>query len=135
MGAAQLATPLEKWARAVETGLLQRFLARVEITSLFGCWLWLGATAGGNRPWDSGGPYGKISVFGSKEYVHRVALCLAGSPPPSNDHVPDHLCRVRLCCSPLHVEWKTVADNARRATAIRVQGEEEWDSYSDSVSF
>ncbi len=37
---------------------------QVEIRSLGSCWIWQGGTAGGNRLWDTGGPYGKLKVEG-----------------------------------------------------------------------
>ncbi len=93
--------------------LVDRFLSKVEIRSLGSCWIWQGGTAGGNRPWDTGGPYGKLKVEGRTVYAHRLVLGLIGRRAPSREHVPHHWCRIRLCENPLHLEWVTKAKNAQ----------------------
>ena len=71
------------------------------------CWLW---TAGVNA---SG--YGK---FGREptgpELAHRVAYELLVGPIPDG-LVLDHLCRVRICVNPAHLEPVTSGENTRRA--------------------
>ena len=73
------------------------------------CWLWTGAI-------DAGG-YGRIGVGGSRTAVaHRVAFELWVGPIPDGLHI-DHLCSVRACCNPDHLEAVTQAENNRRAAA------------------
>ncbi len=84
--------------------ILERLLTRVEISS-DGCWVWPGAhTSTG---------YGQIKVDGRMALAHRVAYeMLVGSVPTGL--VLDHICRVRACCNPDHLEPVTQAENVRR---------------------
>jgi hypothetical protein len=71
-----------------------------------GCWLW---TASLNN-----GGYGKLSV--SRSYwveAHRVAYELYKGPIPGGKCI-DHLCRVRSCVNPDHLEAVTLSENIRR---------------------
>lgn len=58
------------------------------------CWLWMACT-------DKG--YGIFSLNGKNIRAHRLSLILAGIDIPEN-LVPDHLCRVRKCVNPSHME-------------------------------
>jgi hypothetical protein len=50
--------------------------------------------------------------------AHRVSLFLAtGEDHPELE--PDHLCNVKLCVNPAHLEWTTHAENMARATKRR----------------
>lgn len=69
-----------------------------------GCWLWHGARCG-----PAGREYGKIG----DRYIHRVMYERHVGPiPPGLDL--DHLCRVRLCVNPAHLEPVTRGENIRR---------------------
>lgn len=92
----------------------ERLFSKVDATGI--CWLWTGAT---NR-----GGYGAISK-GRREgaaIVHRVVWELLVGPIPEGADL-DHLCRVRACCNPDHLEPVTravnVARGSRRAGAPR----------------
>ena len=69
------------------------------------CWLWTGSTTQegyGNLRWDRG-----------YAYAHRVAFeILRGAIP--DGMVIDHLCRIRNCVNPAHLEPVTAAVNIRR---------------------
>lgn len=52
------------------------------------------------------------------EQAHRVAWELANGPIPDGLEV-DHLCRVRHCVNPEHLEPVTRAENIRRAVEAR----------------
>jgi hypothetical protein len=63
--------------------------------------------------------YGRIGIDGERtEYVHRVAYRLHVGPIPPGLHI-DHLCMVRLCVRPSHLEAVTQAENNRRAAESR----------------
>lgn len=83
----------------------QRFWAKVEIGP--GCWLW---TAAGAR---SGNGYGRFHRDGRLLLAHRVAYeWLVGSIPDGLEL--DHLCRVRACVNPGHLEPVTLRENILR---------------------
>lgn len=71
-----------------------------------GCWIWTGAKN------DAG--YGLTRYGNGAKYVHRVVYEAMVGPIP-DDHQLDHLCRVRLCCQPEHLEPVTGGENTRRA--------------------
>ncbi len=86
--------------------LIVRLLRRVEQDGE--CWRWAGST-------DRNG-YGAICA--SREHkmllVHRVAYALFVGPIPSGLEL-DHLCRVRNCFNPAHLEVVTRLENVRRS--------------------
>jgi hypothetical protein len=69
------------------------------------CWLWLGGIDGGG--------YGLIRVDGRLTKAHRVSYELHVGPIPDGMHM-DHLCRVRLCVRPDHLEPVTNKENTAR---------------------
>jgi hypothetical protein len=70
-----------------------RFWARVDKTET--CWLWT-ATLNGSG-------YGQITIGRKNWMAHRVAYSLVIGPIPEGLEV-DHLCRVRSCVNPEHLE-------------------------------
>ena len=90
----------------------ERFWSKVEKSD--SCWRWTGALFT-----DTG--YGAFRFEdGSTGLAHRFSFALAnGGPIPSTDddgepmHV-DHVCRVRACVRPEHLELVTAAENFRR---------------------
>jgi len=83
----------------------ERFLDKVEFTE--SCWLWQGAR-------QSGG-YGSFAVT-SKTIVkaHRFAYEFWVGPIPDGLNL-DHLCRVRNCVKPDHLEPVTQRENVMRS--------------------
>lgn len=63
-----------------------------------GCWLWEGP-----RSRDG---YGRMTWRGSTRFAHRIIYELLRSAIPSGLEL-DHLCRVRCCVNPDHLEPKT----------------------------
>lgn len=95
-----------------------RFWRNVAVGEPEDCWPWLGAE---HR--DSSGPlgYGKCTSPISR-LAHRVAYTLTKGPIPAGltiDHVREMGCTSKLCCNPGHLEAVTVAENNRRAAALR----------------
>lgn len=82
----------------------QRLSERVEKNGE--CMLWQGALnyAG----------YGHLRVGGRLTGVHRIAYELAVGPIPAGLEI-DHLCAVRNCVNPAHLEPVTHEENLRRA--------------------
>jgi len=98
--------------------LRDRLLSKAVINWETGCWEW---TA--NR--DPRG-YGRITVADSQGKrplrAHRVSYELACGPIPEG-LVIDHLCRVRHCVNPAHLEPVTARENMLRGLAARAVGE------------
>lgn len=95
---------LRKWSRGT-FDLPERPTRRQQleagIVSRDDCWLW------GSTVADTG--YGRIGT----DYVHRIAHEEYIGPIPDGYQV-DHLCRVRLCVNPEHLEAVTQQENLRR---------------------
>jgi hypothetical protein len=85
-----------------------RFWARVEETET--CWLWRGTVRADG--------YGKLWVRAHNVFAHRVAYELIYGPIPEGLQI-DHLCRVRACVRPSHLEAVTAAENTRRVIPYR----------------
>lgn len=85
-----------------------RFWAKVDKTDA-GCWLWTGAL-------NSRG-YGCVGRDGRRFLTHRYAYeALVGTIPEGL--TIDHLCGVKACCNPEHLEPVSGAENTRRARAL-----------------
>lgn len=82
-----------------------RFMAKVMPEPNSGCWLWMGAT--------NPKGYGR---FGN-EMAHRAALRFEGVAVPEGFTV-DHLCRVRGCVNPSHLEPVPHRENLARGTGF-----------------
>jgi hypothetical protein len=83
-----------------------RFWSKVSGADFTECWLW---TAGLSI---SGG-YGQFGLNGRQLQAHRVAYELLIADIPDGLQI-DHLCRVRACVNPWHLEPVTLLENARR---------------------
>lgn len=86
--------------------VLERFEEKVMVDPNSGCWLW---TRGLN-------PGGYGSFFYEKRpsiQAHRAAYLLYVGPIPSGMEL-DHLCRMRSCVNPNHLEPVTRQENLRR---------------------
>lgn len=75
-----------------------------------GCWLWSGAKTNLG--------YGTVCVDGRTQYVHRVAMRLAGRELTRST---DHLCRNRACFNPLHLDAVTQRVNVLRGEGVAAQ--------------
>jgi hypothetical protein len=80
------------------------------------CWIWKGGITGSG--------YGAMSIGPSSvRSAHVVAYEMyVGTIPVGL--VLDHLCRVRICCNPEHLEAVTQAENARRGATAKLTHEQ-----------
>lgn len=108
------------WARWRRTGdpeglkgrtdVLERVMRRVEKDPETGCWIFTGFL---NKT-----GYGQVALSfeEGRALVHRVTYARLVGAIPEGLHL-DHLCRVRSCCNPDHLEPVTPAENIRRGIA------------------
>lgn len=82
----------------------EKFLARI-IVDESGCWLWVGCVKSNG--------YGWVNTGQKSMYAHRVSYELFIGPIPSGLQL-DHLCRVRHCVNPEHLEPVTARTNNLR---------------------
>lgn len=84
-----------------------RFIAKVDKTE--GCWLWTANI-------DPGG-YGTFQARNHQRwYAHRWSYTYHVGPIPGGLQL-DHLCRVRHCVNPAHLEPVTPRENTRRGVS------------------
>jgi hypothetical protein len=101
-----------------------RLMTRVEVTDL-GCWTWTGPLAPNG--------YGQINAWNKRWLVHRLAHTVMVGTIPDGYQV-DHLCRVRNCINPEHLEAVTQAENLRRQGAA-VEKCPRGHAYTDSNTY
>lgn len=88
-----------------DTRLPERFWSKVRIDDS-GCWVWTAHTQKDG--------YGTFRLNGKEAKSHRLAyMVLVGAIPDGLEM--DHLCRVRACCFPGHLEAVTHRENMRRS--------------------
>lgn len=81
-----------------------RFRGLVEMTP--SCWLWTGQL-------DRYG-YGRFRIYGGSVLAHRWSFEQVLGPIPPGKQL-DHLCRVRHCVNPSHLEVVAPEENTRRS--------------------
>lgn len=104
-----------KCARAsqvVEKKLVEELFYR-HVSKTDTCWLWTGSINGNGY-----GLFGSSKKFGPM--AHRVSYQLSGKIIPDG-MVLDHLCRVRLCVNPDHLEVVTHRENCMRGEALNIK--------------
>ena len=74
-----------------------------------GCLLWVGA--------ENSNGYGVITVNGTNRYVHRLSYEFAKGSIPNGLQL-DHLCRVRCCLNPNHLEPVSCRENLLRGDTL-----------------
>ena len=83
--------------------LTDRFWSKVEKTET--CWLWTASRTSAG--------YGNFRIGPGNDYAHRLAYVDRHGPIPEGC-VLDHLCRVRHCCNPDHLEAVPQRVNVQR---------------------
>ena len=86
-----------------------RFWRKVNKTET--CWLWAASI-------NSRG-YGQFKMDGRSWQAHRIAYELQVGPIPDGLQI-DHLCRVRACVNPDHLEAVSQEENIRRGEGVAV---------------
>lgn len=88
-----------------EDVLRRRIRAKVKIVN--GCWIW-------QRAINKVTGYSHISAYGKSTTAHRLSYRLFKGEIPEGTEI-DHLCRVRACCNPDHLEAVTHRVNLERS--------------------
>ncbi len=79
----------------------------VELDPVFGCWLWQGKV-------DTRDGYGVVLRRGQAPRSAHRYVWTKERGEIAETLVLDHLCRVRLCCAPHHLEAVDQQENERR---------------------
>ena len=96
--------------------LMDRVESHIERIPFSGCWLWTGAL--------NQAGYGWVGVGGGSRDIdraHRVTYKHYKGPIPEGLEI-DHLCRVRSCCNPEHLEAVTRRVNCQRGDCGKATG-------------
>lgn len=73
------------------------------------CWVW--------TRYSNQGGYGRVSLNNERHVAHRAFYQLMVGPIPKGLEL-DHLCRVRNCCNPEHLEPVTPRENCMRGESL-----------------
>lgn len=110
---------VRKTLRKRPTTGITRFFEKVRVSEILfyngsPCWEWIGCK--------SKGGYGQFRMDGRRGAIlsspHRFAHEYFTGPIPDG-YEADHLCKVRHCCNPLHLEAVTLQENRRRRNAAQ----------------
>lgn len=93
----------------------ERFEAKYIPVTESGCWIWIGYIDKSIR-----GGYGRFALNGRAKRAHRVAYELYRGEIPAGMTL-DHLCRVRCCVNPDHLEVVTMDENRSRGMSPSAQ--------------
>lgn len=85
---------------------IERFFSHVQMPSNgLACWLWVGRI-------DHGG-YGHLKFLGEHVKAHRMGFQLGIRMLDRSEHL-DHLCNIRSCVNPQHLEVVSAEENTYR---------------------
>lgn len=94
---------------------VERFWSKVSKGD--GCWLWTGYKNPGGY-----GTFTRRFLFNRNERLaHRISYILARGQAIPSELTLDHLCRVRECVNPAHLEVVTLRENILRGMAPGAQ--------------
>lgn len=84
--------------------------SKIHPTPESGCWIWTG--------WTSIDGYGRVFFVGKYHMAHRFVYELSRMSLIKPGMALDHLCRVRCCVNPAHLEQVTLAENTMRGNGF-----------------
>lgn len=90
--------------------------SNIQVDPEKGCWIWMLDSEISPKG------YARSNFFGRQQAVHRVSYLVYVGPIPDGLEI-DHLCRVRRCCNPEHLEAVTHAENLRRQWSEKARRE------------
>jgi HNH endonuclease len=93
--------------------IINRFLAKVKFNLKTGCWMWTGTQSGPGYGWLF---LRKVKGRKFSTYAHRFSYEYFREPIPKGLTI-DHLCRVRRCVNPFHMEVCTIKVNILRGNS------------------
>lgn len=101
------------WTSRLPMDLRGKIESLVSKEPMSGCWLWIGSTSslGYGHVFDSNNP--KVKFLSA----HRASYEAFRGPIPEGLTL-DHLCRVRCCVNPWHLEPVTQAENVYRGIGL-----------------
>ncbi len=91
--------------------LKERFFDKIQPEPNSGCWLWDASTTKAGYGQFTARAYSKNPI-----YAHRFSYEIHKGKIPSGMHI-DHLCNIRCCVNPDHLEVVSLAENNRRVAA------------------
>lgn len=83
--------------------------SKIRVNETTGCWEWTASLDGRG--------YGSVHRHGRVLKAHRHIYGVLVGPIENNIHQLDHLCRVRHCVNPAHLEPVEPIENVRRGMA------------------
>jgi hypothetical protein len=89
-----------------------RVFAKIDKQDGDGCWMWTGGMCANG--------YGGAYYKGRQTCAHRIVYEILVGPIPKGLQL-DHLCKVRRCVNPLHLEPVTPQENTLRSSAPDAQ--------------
>ena len=101
--------PAEEYLR--DPAFLRRYESKYVARADGSCWIWMGARTAAGYGALSRGRRGAGTV-----YAHVVSHQIHKGPVPAG-HQVDHVCRVRACVNPAHLEAVSQVENLHRQAA------------------
>jgi len=93
--------------------IIEKFNARISPEPMSGCWLWTGLINSSGYGWIKINDIKKYGKHGTYKLAHRISYELFKGVIPEGLEI-DHLCRVRSCVNPDHLEAVTHVENCYR---------------------